>query len=411
MQKSLTQRAKLYARILVLLYQQKGIAGRIEQVSRGARHMSFGIRLQDPTRLSIALSLGDNIALASKTEMVLAHRMAGRVQYQYQLPSIYWETYTRQDVTGLGIGLGERRRQIDIRFDDAPHTLVAGTTGSGKSVTIQSALLALVNTYTPDDLGLIIADPHDDHSRLDNCAHLVAPIATNEDEIDVVLTYAHEIFLHRRQNKIKDDKRIVIVIDEGDELMAANSNRLAILRNLVNGRKFNVNVIFGSLKPLHRNIPGILDKLQNRYIGVVSDAGMSAQLTGRAGMEAHKLTGKGDFLHIIGATADRFQVVNVTDSDFASLDRIEVQQPTVNGYPVNDIEPDPEPTPGRPRAEIEPDILADYLAHGNNSLSVRKAQQLGYGRTIHGIHKAFTMKLLHALRSKNLYLCEGGCSE
>jgi hypothetical protein len=60
--------------------------------------------------------------------------------------------------------------------------------------------------------------------------------------------------------------------------------------------------------------------LLNRFVGKVANAQISAMLTGHAGLQAHKLTGKGDFIHISsGEDATRFQVALATQADFKRL--------------------------------------------------------------------------------------------
>jgi len=402
---SLAANARRYAIILQLLYARQGLAGRLERATRGARHLSFGVRLSDPATLDKALHLAEPVALASRSKAVLAYRQTGLVMYQYQLATLYWESYSRADVTGLGVGLGEMRRQIDFKFEEsAPHTLVAGTTGSGKTEAEKSILLALTETYTPAQMKLVLIDPHGEYSSFANVAHLATPVATDQEAIDRALLFANQEFERRRARGIdKALPRLTVVIDEGDEVLQKNEQRLGIVRNLVNGRKFKINVILGSLKPTHRDLPAILDKLQNRFVGLVTDATMSVRLTGQAGLEAHKLTGQGDFLHIIGPNVDRFQVAMATEADYGRLERAEIVAPDIEDVAPPEL---PESRPGRPANELQPPILAQYLVP-ERVLTVRQARSdlnLSYGQ--HVLHRNFAADLLAELARLGLHLCK-----
>ncbi len=79
--RQLSARARRYAMILQLLYAKQGIAGKLDRATRGARHLSFGIRLNDPTALDKALKLSENVALASRSQAVLTYRQTGLVIY------------------------------------------------------------------------------------------------------------------------------------------------------------------------------------------------------------------------------------------------------------------------------------------------------------------------------------------
>ena len=146
---SIHTRAHVYARIVNLLFAERKLSGRLVAASRGARYLSLGIRLDNPLKLEAALGLAEPLALAANTPAVLAQRLPdqpGLVTYQFQLAWGYWKTYTRSDVTGLGVGLAENHKQVDFSFDP-PHALVAGTSGSGKSQTVKSILCGLFTTY------------------------------------------------------------------------------------------------------------------------------------------------------------------------------------------------------------------------------------------------------------------------
>jgi hypothetical protein len=412
---SIHTRAHVYARIINLLFAERRLSGRLVAASRGARHLSLGIRLDNPLRLDTALDLAEPLALAANTPAVLAQRLPaqpGLVTYQFQLAWGYWKTYTRSDVTGLGVGLAENHRQVDFGFDP-PHALVAGTSGSGKSETVKSILCGLFTAYAPGDLGAVIVDPHRDYyENFRNAAHLAAPIASTPEEIGVALRWAGQELARRVQAGARDARQIVIVIEEAEDYLDAE--QLAIARSIAGeARKFGMHLIVSAKKPTQRNLPDLLDKLLNRWVGLVDNANTSALLTGHAGLACHKLTGKGDFVHVVGPDLDRLQVAMTTPADYARLPRAEIRAPAVEpedtpralnlegsrdededspralGFPVPD-------KGGRPPTVLDPRKVAYYLVYPGGPNAVTRAiaeTVLSLKRQGHTAHRDFAAEL------------------
>ncbi len=394
----LQARAKSYARIVGAIYGKKALRGRLVSARRGARHLSLGIRLADPLQLEVALNLANPIALATNTPHVISQRLLDRpglVTYQFELQRGYWQSYTRADVTGLGVGLGESRRQIDFSFNDAPHAGVFGTTDSGKTEAVKSILTGLFITYKPDELGGVIVDPDHDYDDFDHVAHLKAPIANTSEAIDHVLVWAGQELARRREHNARNAQRLVIVIDEAENCL--DGKRLAIVQRIASeARKYRMNLIVSSQKPTEKNIPGLIHLLLNRWVGLVDKAQTSALLTGEAGLACHRLTGRGDFVHKAGTKVERLQVALATQKEFARLPRAEIEPllvkqediPRILNFPIAR-------EGGRPPTEIEPRKVAHYVFYGPDTISMSQAEELlGLKRRGHERHKEFALELL-----------------
>jgi hypothetical protein len=403
---SLQRRAKFYAKIIGLLFaRQKLSGGTLAQVSRGARHLSLGIRLANPVELDKALKLSEAVALSANSQAVLAQRQAGLVVYQFQLAPAFWQSYTRSDLPySQAVGLAERRQPVKFGFEQ-PHALIAGSTESGKSETAKSILLSLMTTYAPDELRVILIDLHGDYLDFANEVHLTLPIASTQEEIETALMFAHNALVHRKTNNIKDDYILFLAIDEADKALCTDE-RIEIAKALTQeGRKFRIHVLIGTHKPSHKDLPNILDNLNNRFVGLVSDAKVSANLTGHAGLQAHKLTGKGDFIHVQGINIQRFQVAMATRQDFESLERTEIKPVEVDSMDLLELPSQlPERSPGRPQLELNPEWLAYYFYHNPHKISRSMAKELGLTRPFHELHRSFCKDFIKAflkLREKN----------
>lgn len=393
-QSNLTNRAKRYATVISLLFGRQQLSGRLASAHRGARHLSLGVKLSNPLQLDKALKLSEPLALASATRAVLAQRDIGQVTYQFELHQAHWQYYLRgKDVNGLQLGLAEQRRPIEFQLDP-PHALIAGTTGSGKSETVKSALIALLSTYNPGELGLVLIDPNRDYNEFHNAAHLVAPVVSNLDDISDTLNWTNEELNHRIREDIKDGPILLVVIDEAERALA-DTRDLGIAYNLASqGRKYRIHLMIATQKPTEKSLPGLIDKLNNRFIGLVANAQLSAQLTGQAGLEAHKLTGKGDFIHIAGATNERFQVAIVSKSNYDTLQRSEVKPLQAVNTEIITL-PVEKPTGGRPRLEVDPIIAARYFWTNPNKISIAQARELfGLSRVGHDLHKDFVLRFV-----------------
>lgn len=413
-----------FSQITQALCMRRKIGGKIEFAHRGARHVTLGMRLANSLLLDQALKLGEPLALASHVPSVLCHRIEGHVAFQFQLPEDLWISYTRTLGQGLTLGFGDMARPV--RHDlQPPHTLVGGTTGSGKTETIKALTAGLMEEYTPEQLALVMIDPHSDFTDFENNQWLAGPIARSPEDIELALTWVARQLINRREKNIRDDRRIVVVMDEADsDTVLKQSNNLDIVSSLAKeSRKFAFNLIVGVQKATHKKMPDVLDNLTNRYIGRVSDAGVSARLTGWAGLDCHKLTGYGDFMHVSGSEAERFQVAQLAPGFVDRLTRIQLMPWTgmeTTEALLESLEADEDiiltgpAKPGRPANELNMKLLARYLKFGPEYFSPEKAREVLspiLGRTVskemHLLHKRKAVELLEEMGGLERLLTEG----
>ena len=398
MKRKIRTHARVYAQILAQIAMAQGIRGSATGVHRGARHLSINVRLSDPRDIDKALKLSEPIALAANTDNVLAQRRAGFIVYQFQLQRDFWQSYTwGVDVSGLGVGLAESRVPVEFSFDDAPHAIFAGTSGSGKTTAIKTALIALLRNYTPDDLQLILIDQKAELSEFDNEAHLVLPRAFTNKDAAKAIAFADAELTRRIESGQREFPKLLVVIDEASMLPVGGKDNptLAALQNLAKlGRSKSVHIILGDQKPGQNSLPKITDNLMNKFVGLVDNAHTSSRLTGHSALQAHKLTGKGDFLHVIGGEVIRFQVAMTTKTDLDRLERLHTApKPVIEVAPTPVIELPPEPRRGGKRPlVVEAAPLAFYMRH--KALSIRGAKDaLGFAKSRHNFYKTFLADL------------------
>lgn len=375
------------------------IGARIEDCYITPRFIAVGVRIPDSTQTGKAMSTNVVVALSHQSGLVgtVAHLQGDNLYYQFPIPQTLnevplWTTITkehrrvRRDPRAVGLALDGQ--PVLFGFD-APHTLVCGTTDSGKSELVRTILFSLVLTYPPEDLALIILDPNYDFEQFDNEVHLLYPVARTEDEITWLLNHVNEEYLRRRSipraEQVKQ-KRWVIVVDEADKshvMGTAGPNYIALLNIARYGRGMNLNLVVATHKPLSGSIGEVISYLDNQFLGRVTRAVASGHIEG--GLQLHKLTGRGDFIHHTRSTHTRFQGALVTPEMYRVLQRHDppLKMPVLEGVYACDLPgTGPGQVGGRNKLEPTPRGIAFYLYHAEVTQAEAK-QHLGYRRTLH----------------------------
>jgi S-DNA-T family DNA segregation ATPase FtsK/SpoIIIE len=212
----------------------------------------------------------------------------------------------------LYLNVGQKTEHIPIQ---APHTLIAGTTGSGKSVLMQNLLLDICRTNTPAQARIYLIDPKKgvDYHQLLNLPHLYEGIITEQNKAQEILTslvaqmdYRYTLFAQAKVNSLVDYNRRVapqdqlpmlwLVHDEFAEWMLVRDYKEAVSASVQRlgskARAAGIHLIFAAQRPDANVLPlQLRDNLGNRLILQVASTGTSEIALGEKGAE--KLLGKG----------------------------------------------------------------------------------------------------------------------
>ena len=246
------------------------------------------------------------------------------------------------EATGaINVAFGVNCIAENVVFDLAkmPHLLVAGTTGSGKSVFINNLLMSLLYTKTPDELKLILIDPKKvELSCYKDIPHLLTPVISSPKHATMALMRAVEIMEERFElftnmgvrniqdyNKKVGDSNlpyIVIVIDELADLMLSNKfdTESAIARLTQKARAAGMYVVVSTQRPRKDVISELIKVNIPSYVAFATTClGDSKMILNASGAE--KLQGAGDalFLPIGAPTPTRVQCCFVEDRE---VDRV-----------------------------------------------------------------------------------------
>jgi S-DNA-T family DNA segregation ATPase FtsK/SpoIIIE len=220
-----------------------------------------------------------------------------------------------------------------------PHMLVAGTTGSGKSVCLNSLILSILSKATPDEVRFIMIDPKMVEFRIYNgIPHLLVPVVTDVKKAAGALQWAvvemmrrYRLFAERTVRDLegynkaakKDGEaampQIVIVIDELADLMmtAAKDVEESVCRVAQMGRAAGVHLVIATQSPRADVITGLMKANIPSRIALKVSSSLESRIILDAGGGADKLVGNGDMLFApIGASKPtRIQGCWVTDSE------------------------------------------------------------------------------------------------
>lgn len=234
------------------------------------------------------------------------------------------EKLQREFVGVAGVAyLTQEGQSVAWRMDDPtqPHCLVAGGTGSGKSMLLLGLVLSLCENTSPLRLRIVVVDGG--NSTLKPLAELPHCIGYTGD-VDGALHLAKlaytETLRRKRASMDNPSDRILLVVDEFANLQAV-MNRAQVeeyqrYTNVVTaeGRKFGVHCILCTQKPL-ADIMGSLSKTNTakRFVGAVPSKSDASTCAGIGGTGAEALAGKGDFITVKNSVVRRFQAAYVSD--------------------------------------------------------------------------------------------------
>lgn len=286
-----------------------------------------GVRLAKVTGLDNELAL----ALAAPTLRILAP-IPGESLVGIEVPNASRSSVTLADVLppagsggplALALGKDVAGRNIVRDLDKMPHLLIAGTTGSGKSVCINSMLMSMIMRATPSEVRLILVDPKRvEMSLYNDIPHLYVPVVTEPQEAAAALSWSVsemerrlKIFSKLKVRDIGEYNKVlingkagenaenlpflVIVIDELADLMmvAAKDVETSIVRIAQKARAAGIHLIVATQRPEANIVTGLIkSNITNRIAFNVGSSLDSRVILDQTGAE--RLTGNGDMLYI-----------------------------------------------------------------------------------------------------------------
>ena len=319
--------------ILETTFENFGVAVTITgDYMQGATVTQFEVAPHPGTKVNRIKGLSDDLKLALSVDDLRIEPIAGKSTIGIEVANDDRRVVRLKDVltstpdfilhkSPVFVGLGEDISGAPIFVDllDLPHGLVAGQTGSGKSVCINTILISILYKSTPDTVKLMLIDPKRvEMAPYNDIPHLVTPVITDEKKAATALTWAVEEMERRydlfAQNGVRDikafnEKRyefaaahseipyIVIIIDELADLMMVAGQVVedAIQRLTQKARAAGIHLIVATQRPTVNVITGtIKSNIPSRIAFAVAQSNDSRVILDVNGAE--DLLGRGDML-------------------------------------------------------------------------------------------------------------------
>ena len=337
-----------------------GVDGNIKKVSHGPVVTLNEFEPAAGVKVSKIINLSDDIARNTSSESARIATIPGRNTVGIELPNSTRENvylseiisnndFTKKDVR-LPIALGKNISGIPVVGDLAsmPHLLIAGTTGSGKSVCINTIILSLLYRHTPDKCKFILIDPKMlELSTYEGIPHLLCPVITEAKKAASVLGWVVKEMESRYKLMTKEGVRnidgyntkhslampyIVVVVDEMSDLMLVAGKEIEnyIQKLSQMARAAGIHIIMATQRPSVDVITGTIKaNFPTRISFQVTSKIDSRTILGEQGAE--QLLGKGDMLYM--SSANRILRIH---APFVSDNEIE----KINNFLRSQAEPD-----------------------------------------------------------------------
>jgi len=337
-----------------------GVSGDIKKVSHGPVVTLNEFEPAAGVKVSKIINLSDDIARNTSSESARIATIPGRSTIGIELPNSTRENvylseilsnsdFNKKDIR-LPIALGKNISGVPVVGDLAsmPHLLIAGTTGSGKSVCINTIILSLLYRHTPDRCKFILIDPKMlELSAYEGIPHLLCPVITEAKKAASVLGWVVKEMENRYRLMTKEGVRnidgyntkhtlampyIIVVVDEMSDLMLVAGKEIEnyIQKLSQMARAAGIHIIMATQRPSVDVITGTIKaNFPTRISFQVTSKIDSRTILGEQGAE--QLLGKGDMLYMSSAN----RIVRI-HAPFVSDNEIE----KVNNYLRGQAEPD-----------------------------------------------------------------------
>lgn len=342
------------------------VAGHVENIVVGPRVTRFEVQLDEGVAVTKVTSISNNIAMKMQAESVrILAPIPGRDAVGIEVPNknssivyiraVMEDSAWRESKADIPIVLGRdvEGRAIVTNLAKAPHLLIAGSTGSGKSVCMNTLIMSLLFKFAPDELRLILVDPKVvEMEAYSSIPHLITPVVNDPKKVPLALRWGvnemerryrqmakvhakdHKTFNSRPKDPVpvEDDEGniipqkmpfLIIIIDELADIMMTEAKKdveNSIARIAQKGRASGVHLVIATQTPRKDIITGTIKANLPVKIAFKVATNMDSRVILDQG-GAEKLLGMGDLLfNPPGASnLERIQMTLVTDDEIRRI--------------------------------------------------------------------------------------------
>ena len=343
------------------------VAGQVQGHISGPRVTRYEIKLDQGVPVSKVTRIEDNIKMdLSATSVRILAPIPGKPLVGVEIPNrnpeaVFvrqvmetpeWQNTRAEIPIVLGKDVAGRASVLDLA--KAPHLLIAGSTGSGKSVCMNTLIVSLLFRFSPDDLKLILVDPKVvEMADYQTLPHLITPVINDSKKVPIALRWAvNEMEKRYRQLARAGVKKLhafnarprssvaepldedglplpeklpllVVIVDELADLMMTDAKsevETSIARIAQKGRAAGIHIVIATQRPSTNIITGVIKANLPTKIAFKVSSGIDSRVI-LDKMGAEMLLGRGDMLFIPPGSSDmeRIQGAMVDDKDIKEI--------------------------------------------------------------------------------------------
>jgi S-DNA-T family DNA segregation ATPase FtsK/SpoIIIE len=338
------------ARILEDTLEDFGISAKVTDIERGPVITRYELEPAPGVKINRIEALGNDIALAMKAQSVrIIAPIPGKARVGVEVPNTQSSLVYLKEVlvsktfqgaeSKLTLTLGKdiAGQPIVADLDEMPHLLIAGTTGSGKTVCVNSLILSLLFRVTPNDLRFLMIDPKMvELMPFNGLPHLLCPVVTDAKKAYMALNWVVNEMEERYRLLAKVGARnmeaynerqeklpyIIVIIDEFADLMSVARDQIenAITRLAQLSRAVGIHLVLATQRPSVDVITGVIKaNLPARVSFKVASKVDSRTVLDMNG--ADKLLGKGDMLFLRPGESKLIRIQGTLVSD-AEIEKV-----------------------------------------------------------------------------------------
>ncbi len=409
------------------------IAGEVVAIESGPVVTLYSVQLEPGTKVAKIQAVASDVARALRAQNIrIVPNMVGKTSVGIEVPNLYKERVRLKELMSGGhaegmvlpmfLGKDASGEPLVADLTRLPHMLIAGTTGSGKSVCMNSIIMSWLYTKRPDELKLILVDPKMvELSLFQNIPHLMCPVVTETSKAVAIIEWGVQRMEERYEllseasvrdigsyNDLSEDElyerfdaatdaekarvpkklpHIVFIIDElADLIMQHSEVERLIVRIAQKARAVGIHLMFATQRPQANVVTGLIkSNMPCRISFKVASAMDSRIVLDHKGAEL--LLGQGDMLYLSPHTSEliRAQGTLVTDPEIRRVTKFlaGVAQPTYEKSLLT-IRPGDE-SDGLAVSERDPlfdEAVRTMIESGRGSVSLlQRRLGIGYSRS------------------------------
>lgn len=351
------------AETLTDVLHQFGVNASISDIFIGPSVTKYELKLETGTRVNKIVQLQDDIKLAlAAKDIRIEAPIPGKAAVGVEIPNSVATTVSFKEVikdipleyqnSKLLVPLGKdvSGKIIYAELNKMPHLLIAGATGSGKSVCVNTIICSILMRARPDEVKFILVDPKKvELTNYNGIPHLLAPVVTDPKKAAAVLQEvvvemerrydlfakanvrnieSYNTYVNKKNNELAENEQLellpfhVVILDEVADLMMVASKQVedCIMRIAQMARAAGIHLIVATQRPSTDIITGVIKaNIPSRIAFAVSSSVDSRTILDASGAE--KLLGKGDMLFSpMGSSSPiRVQGAFVSDEEVSAI--------------------------------------------------------------------------------------------